>query len=161
MAQSSRNTTNGMTSNVTSIPLTFNDIRIQSVELLSQLSDLVTSLTASLSDVHAYYAKRTLTSEMTSERDELRSLLDENVAYIKPIEESFQGAINKILDGSGNGNLLVYFKPMSESIKNYVEFCYKAEQLVINQHSAGGNDEHQSRSVFRVLLIVAARQKRP
>ena len=108
-----------------SMPLTFNESRIQSVELLSQINEYVTELVASFSDFHTYWQHR------LKDDDQLSALLKDNVKHVKPIEETFQDALNKILSQSDPNSFLKYFLPFSQSLHDYVKYSLEVEKLTL------------------------------
>ncbi len=116
-------------------PLTADDAKVQTVELLSQFGEGVTSLVAAFSDFHTYWEHRLkdaqpdgLTSEGSSR---LSKLLLQNVKYLKPVETDFQSILSQVLSGDFAGGILKLFEPFCVSFRRYVEYACEAESLTV------------------------------
>ncbi len=119
-------------------PLTAVDARVQSVELLSQFGDCVTSLVAGLSDFHTYWEHRlkdvSADGPLWDDADRLSKLLMQNVKHLKPVEEAYQDVLSRVLSRKEGDRspVLAYFSRFSQSFIDYVSFACEAETLTVS-----------------------------
>ncbi len=125
-------------SSCNNFPLTVDDARIQSVELLSQFGDCVTDLIAGFSDFHTYWEHRLkdvgADGPLWDDADRLSKLLLKNVKYLKPVEEAYQAVLSKVLSRKEEDRspVMGYFLQFCRSFKSYVSFACEAESLTVS-----------------------------
>jgi hypothetical protein len=113
-------------------PLTSDDARIQSVQLLSQFGEGVTDFVAALSDFHTYWEHRLKDTGGGHNADQLSKVLLPNVQYLKPVEEAFQTLLSKVLSGDGgDGSIFSHLAPFATNFKAYVDYASSMETLTI------------------------------
>ncbi|TRY62603.1 hypothetical protein TCAL_08211, partial [Tigriopus californicus] len=128
-----RPSSTGRSETAHSYPLRVEDVRIQSVELLSQFGETISELVAGFSDFLTYWEHRLkdthLDGPLTDSADQLSKLLLQNVKYLKPIEEAFQTGLSEVLarksrDSSG---ILRHFQKLAAVFNRYVSYVMELE----------------------------------
>lgn len=118
-------------------PLRIEDVRIQSVELLSQFGESISDLVAGFSDFLTYWEHRLkdthLDGPLTDSADQLSKLLLQNVKFLKPIEEAFQTGLSEVLarksrDCSG---ILRHFQKLTACFSRYVSYVMELEPQML------------------------------
>ncbi len=117
------------------LPLTADDARVQSVELLSQFGDCVTSLVAGFSDFHTYWEHRLKDvaaaddGPLWDDAARLSKLLLQNVKHLKPVEEAYQSVVSQALSSPSPVVLRGGFSDFASAFRSYASFAREAEAL--------------------------------